>query len=87
MDEAGDCVRAPQVVLFAPNLVGYGRLVLLGAAACTGAQTRHAALCTYWLFLSNFILDGVDGLLARRLCQARHCSCSRAAAVRVLRDL
>ncbi|KAK9834989.1 hypothetical protein WJX81_002501 [Elliptochloris bilobata] len=58
-----------QVLLFVPNLVGYARLALVGAAACIGAETQSAALCSYWLFLGNFVLDGLDGVLARRLCQ------------------
>lgn len=58
-----------QVLLFAPNLVGYARLALLGVAACVGAQTQRAALVTYWVLLLSFALDGLDGVLARRLCQ------------------
>jgi len=57
------------VLLFAPNLVGYARLALLGVAACVGAQTQRAALVTYWVLLLSFALDGLDGVLARRLCQ------------------
>ena len=55
-----------QVLLFVPNLVGYCRLGFLGASLLTG--TSRPAL-TASLFLVNFALDGVDGLLARALQQ------------------
>ena len=55
-----------QVLLYAPNLVGYVRLGLLGAALLTG--TARPGL-TVWLFIINFALDGVDGYLARALNQ------------------
>ena len=56
-----------QVALFAPNLIGYFRLGLLGAALRTGT-TRPTT--TFWLFAVNLLLDGVDGIAARRLNQA-----------------
>lgn len=56
-----------QVLLFVPNLVGYCRLGLLGASLLAG--TARPAL-TVFLFLVNFALDGVDGMLARALQQA-----------------
>lgn len=55
------------MLLYVPNLVGYSRLGLLGASLYTG--TARPAL-TLSLFLVNFALDGVDGMLARALQQA-----------------
>ncbi|GIL89572.1 hypothetical protein Vretimale_1874 [Volvox reticuliferus] len=55
-----------KVLLYIPNLICYGRLALLAAAAfVSSARPGHAVV----LLLINFILDGVDGALARRLCQ------------------
>ena len=56
-----------QVLLFVPNLIGYCRLGLLGASLLAG--TARPAL-TVSIFLVNFALDGVDGMLARALQQA-----------------
>lgn len=58
--------RCCQVALFVPNLIGYLRLVLLAAAVCTGVS---APQLTYCLFLVNLLLDGLDGIAARRLNQ------------------
>ncbi|KAK9816868.1 hypothetical protein WJX72_006323 [[Myrmecia] bisecta] len=54
---------AAQVLLYIPNIVGYVRLSLLLAACCTKSTI------TLRLFLANFLLDGLDGYLARRLQQ------------------
>jgi len=58
--------RTRHVALFVPNLSGYLRLVLLAAAVCTGVS---APQLTYCLFLVNLLLDGLDGIAARRLNQ------------------
>lgn len=58
----------PQVLLYVPNLIGYIRLLLLASAIWVG--TSRAGV-TYWLFAVNMLLDGIDGVLARRLQQAR----------------
>lgn len=58
--------RFCHVALFVPNLIGYLRLVLLAAAFCTGVS---APQLTYCLFLVNLLLDGLDGIVARRLNQ------------------
>lgn len=55
------------VLLLAPQLVGYVRLACLAAAL--GAWSRRPQLCLA-LSLSNFVLDALDGYLARRLGQA-----------------
>ena len=55
-----------QVLLYAANLVGYGRICLLAAAVASGHHRPHTTLT---LFLLNFCLDGLDGNLARRLHQ------------------
>lgn len=52
------------VALYPPNLVGYLRICLLGAAV--HVRNESPQLCAY-LFLFNFILDAVDGILARWL--------------------
>lgn len=56
------------VLLYVPNLVGYARAGLLLAAAAV--ERSRPQLCL-WLFALNFLLDGVDGTLARRLGQVR----------------
>ncbi|GLC58690.1 hypothetical protein PLESTB_001390200 [Pleodorina starrii] len=66
-----DLTRRPRpsalaIALYVPNLVCYGRLVLLAAAALVAASRPAAAVS---LILLNFILDGVDGAVARRLGQ------------------
>eukprot|EP00803_Ostreobium_quekettii_P008436 evm.model.scf_181EXC.6 EVM.evm.TU.scf_181EXC.6 scf_181EXC:25269-27852(-) len=57
-----------QVLLYAPNVVGYFRLGLLVAGVGVACVSSNFELC-WWLFFVNFILDGVDGALARRLNQ------------------
>lgn len=52
------------VLLLAPNLVGHLRLVLVVAAVITGPAL------SIFLFLLNFLLDGIDGWLARLLNQS-----------------
>lgn len=56
-----------QVLLLAPQLVGYARIACLAAAVAAGP--RHPALCAT-LSLLNFALDALDGHLARRWRQA-----------------
>jgi hypothetical protein len=56
------------VLLYAPQLVGYARIALLGTALLSGAARPHL---TAGLFVANFVLDGLDGYLARRLKQVR----------------
>ena len=56
------------MLLYAPQCVGYARIALLGAALLSGAAQPHL---TVSLFLANFILDGLDGYLARTLQQVR----------------
>jgi phosphatidylglycerophosphate synthase len=57
---------AAQVLLNAPNLVGWLRVALLaGAIAC--APTRPVV--AWWLAAASLALDGLDGLLARRFGQ------------------
>lgn len=53
-------------MLYVPNIIGYARIVLLCVAA---SHSTTNPLLTYWLFLVNFISDGLDGILARRLNQ------------------
>lgn len=55
-----------RVALFVPNLIGYFRLLLLGASVYTGVSFPHL---TYWLLLVSLLLDGLDGIAARRLNQ------------------
>jgi len=55
-----------EILLFVPNLVGYVRIGVVIAALTAG--TSHAELVV-WLFIICFVLDFVDGLLARRLNQ------------------
>lgn len=57
------------VALYPPNLVGYLRLVLLAFAAFV--RETSPRLCAY-LFLVNFLLDCVDGVLARTLKLVSH---------------
>lgn len=57
------------MLLYVPNIVGYARIVLLCIAA---VHSTSKPLLSYWLFLVNFITDGLDGILARRLNQVRH---------------
>ncbi|KAG2444197.1 hypothetical protein HYH02_009135 [Chlamydomonas schloesseri] len=54
------------VLLNVPNTVTYSRIILLLWAAVVAASRPRLAL-TLWLL--NFVLDGVDGALARRLGQ------------------
>ncbi|GLI70572.1 hypothetical protein VaNZ11_015493 [Volvox africanus] len=54
------------VLLYIPNLICYGRLALLAAATLlASARPGHAVM----LLLISFSLDGIDGAVARRLCQ------------------
>ena len=53
--------------MFVPNLIGYFRLLLLGTAISTGVRSCQL---TYWLFVTTLLLDGLDGIVARRLKQA-----------------
>ncbi|CAN9511199.1 unnamed protein product [Ophioblennius macclurei] len=54
---------APNILLLAPNIVGYVRLCLV-----FGAWTvRHTPAVFISLYLLSILLDGVDGWLARRL--------------------
>lgn len=55
-----------QVLWYAPNLVGYVRIILLLCALCTGSSHPGS---TFALFLVNLFLDFVDGVLARALKQ------------------
>jgi hypothetical protein len=57
---------APQVLLNAPNTVGWLRAALLAAAA--GAAPA-APLAAWWLAAASLALDAADGFLARRLGQ------------------
>lgn len=57
----------PQVLLNAPNAVGWLRLALLATAAAVAA--RGDPLAAWWLAAVSLALDGLDGLLARRLGQ------------------
>lgn len=54
------------MLLTAPNIIGYGRVGLLGLALASGTQAPRRTLS---LFFLNFVLDGVDGAVARRLHQ------------------
>lgn len=56
-----------QVALYVPNLIGYFRLLLLGTTLFTGTESCQV---TYWLFVATLLLDGLDGIAARRLNQA-----------------
>lgn len=53
---------AREVLLYTPNLVGYFRIVLLLCALCTGFAFPWT---TFYIFSVDFLLDYVDGLLAR----------------------
>ncbi len=55
------------VLLYVPNLIGYGRLMLLTTAAVANAQSQAGR--AIGLILLNMILDGLDGAAARRLGQ------------------
>lgn len=55
-----------KVLLYVPNVVGYVRLLLLVSSVYIGEM--HPLAC-FWLFIVNFLLDGADGALARRLKQ------------------
>lgn len=57
-----------QVLVLAPNLIGYFRLCLLVLGI---AFSSLNPVLSFWLFLLNFVLDGVDGMLARRWNQVR----------------
>lgn len=57
--------RVP-VFLYVPNCVGYVRAALVLAAAGFQGASPVAA---WWLMAVAFVLDGVDGYLARRLNQ------------------
>ena len=59
-----------QVALFIPNLIGYFRLLLLVSALLIGTGVPQL---TYWIMLITLLLDGLDGIAARRLCQASTC--------------
>eukprot|EP00873_Tetraselmis_striata_P024297 jgi/Tetstr1/444561/TSEL_000289.t2 len=56
-----------RILLNGPNSVGAFRLSLLFAAAVLGTARAEIVL---WLFIGNFALDFLDGLLARLLNQA-----------------
>lgn len=59
-------MRTPKVALYVPNLIGYFRLLLLGTTLFTGTESCQV---TYWLFVATLLLDGLDGIAARRLNQ------------------
>ena len=48
-------------------MIGYVRLLLLALALGVGTRLPHL---TYWLMLITMLLDGLDGIAARRLNQA-----------------
>ncbi|XP_071849456.1 uncharacterized protein [Apostichopus japonicus] len=55
-----------EVLAYIPNLIGYIRLVLvLAAFSCYSTN----AACFLFLYSTNVILDGIDGLVARKLNQ------------------
>ena len=54
------------VLLYVPNIVGYVRLALLAIAVAVGRQQYYIA---FYLLVTNFALDAVDGILARALHQ------------------
>ncbi|KAI8474395.1 MAG: hypothetical protein J3K34DRAFT_407636 [Monoraphidium minutum] len=57
-----------QVLLSAPNVVCWLRAALLAAAIAAAHCARP--LAAWWLAAASLALDGLDGLLARRLGQA-----------------
>lgn len=61
--------RHMQVLLNAPNLVGWVRIALLTAAIMVAPSNPVAA---WWATVGSLVLDSVDGILARRLGQATH---------------
>jgi len=60
--------RHIQVLLNAPNCVGWLRIALLAAAIAAAEPLR-----AWWLVLIALALDGLDGWLARRLNQVCMC--------------
>lgn len=58
------------VLLFIPNIVGYIRIALLLTTVALG---EHQPLIGFWLFVANFALDAMDGILARALHQVCPC--------------
>ncbi len=69
LDQAVPSASAPagsRVLLYAPNLVGYVRVILLLASAAV--MSSHPRVCLS-LYLANIVLDAVDGALARALGQ------------------
>ncbi|KAJ9534719.1 hypothetical protein QJQ45_013088 [Haematococcus lacustris] len=58
-----------RVLLLAPNIIGYARLMLAGTAwVCAGPAALPGPAAA--LFLASFCLDAVDGAVARRYNQA-----------------
>lgn len=55
------------VFLFVPNLIGYGRVVLLAASFAFAVSRPAVFLALYWC---SFLLDAADGHAARLLDQA-----------------
>ena|SRR3990167_4532687 len=53
-------------VFFIPNIIDYIRILLLISALCVFSIRPWIAV---WLFLTNSVLDGLDGALARKLNQ------------------
>lgn len=57
------------MLLLAPNIIGYARLMLAGTAwVCAGPAALPGPAAA--LFLASFCLDAVDGAVARRYNQA-----------------
>lgn len=56
-----------KVLLFVPNIIGYVRLLLLGAAAVSAAS--GASGCFFPFYTASQLLDLADGYAARRLKQ------------------
>lgn len=63
-----------RILLYWPNIVDYMRL-LLALATFFGWDQRTRPLLFASLYTVGFALDGVDGMLARRLNQVTHLVC------------
>ncbi|CAK0763931.1 hypothetical protein CVIRNUC_003107 [Coccomyxa viridis] len=59
-------LRSKAVLLYIPNIIGYIRLALLATAVVLGKRYPYS---TFVLIVTNFALDGVDGIIARALNQ------------------